>query len=457
MDRTSRQNLAIEKYRQTSIGGKNLCGTFNHCTGFGKTKEAIDIVNKLKAKQGNDISYIIVVPTTNLVKRWEGDLEKDNHQTLTIQGLIARKESLSTYFLIIDEIHKMAATEFSQIFELIKYTHILGLTATWKRLDGKEQLIAKYCPVIDIIPLEEGRRNNWVADYMIYAWGIEFNEKDKEIYQAINRQVEESMSYFMHDYDTVIGCCSKKDRFISGKFYRGATTYIEENPDIELHTREIINNVEVIRRVIEREDKIEVLTAKANICRNAIMKRKEYTDRALCKVDATIEAITLFNLKTVTFGTSTEMADKITDRLGKRARSYHSYIESQVLDLPNSKGKIVPKKVGTKKLLEMWLNDFENDKFDVLNTAKKADLGLDITGLSLGIDLGRTSDKGTLEQRIGRIVRIELVTRDGEEVIKEAIYLIIYIRGTKEESTLKYMLKNFSRVRWITNLNSIKV
>ncbi len=463
LSRDERQEIAIEAYRQTSIhNGGRLKGTLNHTTGFGKTTEAKKIIDKIKSKQG-ELDYKIVVPTTLLQNQWESRLDNDNtHEILTIQGIIAniehyKKNKIKTTFLIIDEIHKFSADKFKLIFEVVEYTHILGLTATWKRLDGKEILLEEYCPIIDIVTREEARRNGWVADYMMYCLGLEFNDKDKEAYRLINQQVEELMAYFNGNYDYVIGCCSKKDRSINGKFYRGAYTYIQTNPDIDLYDTEIVNGVETLFKVTEEREKVEIITKKANICRVAIMNRKDYTNKAQCKVEAALDAINRLQMKTITFGTSTEIADTLTERLGKSARSYHSNIESQVLTLPNKKGVLKLTKVGKDKLLKMYIEDFESNQFNILNTAKKADLGLDVTGLRLGIDLGRTGDDGTLDQILGRVSRDEIIDVNGELISKEAIYLLLYVKGTKEESSLKWLVKKFNRVRWINNLNQIKI
>lgn len=46
------------------------------------------------------------------------------------------------------------------MYETVKYRYLLGLTATWERLDGREELLKKYTYPCDIITLEEASRNN---------------------------------------------------------------------------------------------------------------------------------------------------------------------------------------------------------------------------------------------------------------------------------------------------------
>ena len=61
--------------------------------------------------------------------------------------------------LVLDEIHLMAADTFSKIFDCVSYKNILGLTATFERLDGKEVLISKYAPVCDTIDINLAEAN----------------------------------------------------------------------------------------------------------------------------------------------------------------------------------------------------------------------------------------------------------------------------------------------------------
>ena len=72
----------------------------------------------------------------------------------------AAKRPFYCNMLVIDEVHRAAAEELSQMFLNCKPVFVLGLTATYERLDGREKLILdKFCPVIDEISLEEAEKN----------------------------------------------------------------------------------------------------------------------------------------------------------------------------------------------------------------------------------------------------------------------------------------------------------
>jgi superfamily II DNA or RNA helicase len=158
-----RQLRGVVKWKKNK--GK---GSLEWATGVGKTVAAQIVINKMKKK-----SVIVVVPTIQLRKQWE-KLMKDNcpdaHVDVYVVNTIALKTEYYKYdLLIVDEIHKMAADQFSTIFRKISYKWLLGLTATMERLDGKHTLLQEKAPTCDIITQKEAIENGWISDF------IEFN------------------------------------------------------------------------------------------------------------------------------------------------------------------------------------------------------------------------------------------------------------------------------------------
>lgn len=408
-DRNTRQSEGIEKFKISK--GR---GTFNYCTGFGKTYVSKRIINNIREKRTPEDSHVIViVPTDALKDQWYDVFEEyDCIQVITIQYLILHKCALDCHLLIIDEIHKTPSEQFKQVFELIKYNYILGLTATFDRLDGKESIVNLYCPVIDTITLEEARRNGWVADFVEYNYGLKFNTEEQQVYDNVNDQISKYFAYFNQDYPTLIKCCS----------YPGAKKFVtDEN---------LLLSDEETGIKLSSYETMQLITKKANICRELIAQRITILEESETKLFAVIEAIQLLKMKTVTFGMSTKVCDELTDRLGNDSRSYHS--------------KITPK-----SKLKQYLHDFNEGKVQVFNTAKKADLGLDIKGLQCAIIYASTQDPGVHDQRRGRCTRLEGT--------KESIILNIYIKGTKDFYTLRNRQKNSFRIREIQSLNEIKI
>ena len=135
---------------------KSKCkGTFEFATGFGKTWTAIKCIKSVLNKY-RDLRVLVVVPTDNLRIQWIQHLDNNqlslNSSVQIVNTVIKRKWKCD--ILIIDEAHRYASDTFQEIFNTVEYRYILGLTATFERLDGKHEIIAKYCPVIDRVTTE---------------------------------------------------------------------------------------------------------------------------------------------------------------------------------------------------------------------------------------------------------------------------------------------------------------
>ena len=137
MTRDERQEICIQKWKSTN--GK---ATIEAGTGFGKTVVGLKIISRLVERKPN-LDVIIVVPTITLKEQWESKLGGllNNCTVLVINTVI--KEVNNCDLLIIDEIHRVFADTFKEVFKCVGYKYILGLTATVERLDGKHLLIQK--------------------------------------------------------------------------------------------------------------------------------------------------------------------------------------------------------------------------------------------------------------------------------------------------------------------------
>ena len=135
--------------------GHRCCGVIEACTGFGKSRTALICITKFINKNPEG-SILIIVPTKELKNQWEGLLITNGITNATVAIVnTAVKSNWDIDLLIIDEIHILGSELFSQIFEVVKYKMILGLTATLERLDGKHILIEKHCPIVDRVSVEE--------------------------------------------------------------------------------------------------------------------------------------------------------------------------------------------------------------------------------------------------------------------------------------------------------------
>lgn len=190
MTRTERQQEAIKKWIVNKGKGTVVAGT-----GVGKTHIALMTIQKLVNKRP-DLRVLVVVPTETLKKQW---IEKIDSWGFTFNAEVeiintVVKHQYKCDFLILDEEHRYNSELFRQVFDKVKYSLILGLTATFERLDGKHIIANKYCPVVDTIPLMEAVANGWVSQYKEYRILIDVDNID--VYKSLNKEWVEHFEFF---------------------------------------------------------------------------------------------------------------------------------------------------------------------------------------------------------------------------------------------------------------------
>ena len=199
MTRNERQLIAIQKWKDHKCKGTLVANT-----GFGKTKTAIDAIERVQTKNPN-VRVVIVVPTQILKEQWITKLD-ERGLVFNIEVLVlntAAKRPFYCNMLVVDEVHRAAAEQLSQMFLNCKPKFILGLTATYERLDGREKLILnKYCPVFDEINLEESELNGWTSPYKEYKVMIDV---DLTEYNKANQIFLSNFSFFNFDWNTAMG------------------------------------------------------------------------------------------------------------------------------------------------------------------------------------------------------------------------------------------------------------
>ena len=397
ISRDERQAECIKKWFNSK--GK---GTLECCTGFGKSRCALIIINKL-LKRYPQMRIWIVVPTELLKKQWEKHVESYSLQ-LNVEVLIinsAAKNGGQCDFLIIDEIHTAGANLLFNVFQSVKYKLILGLTATFERLDERHKLIAKYCPIVDTVTLQEAQLNGWVATYKEYL--VLIDVENIGIYQDYNKQFTEHFEFFNYDYGLAMSMLGKEG-------FKKKIEYRDElckgNPDM-------------------KSDILKAITYHANGFIRAIQNRKKFVYEHPEKIRLAQEIIKHRpDSKIVTFSANTKVAESI------------------------GVGYVYTGKEGKAKN-RITLNEFSIMKSGVLNTCKLAEAGMDIPGLSVGIMLGVNSSETKAQQTRGRVIR-----KEGNKV---AEYFTLVINDTIESKWWQNSHKNDTNIIKIDSENLIKV
>ena len=355
-DRDIRQHQCIEKWVH------NKCkGCIEGCTGFGKTRVALNSISIIHKKYPN-LRILVVVPTDLLQRQWRAQLEERMLSEVTDVEVINTviKHEWNCSILVLDEIHRYAADSFKQLFTKVKYRYILGLTATFSRLDGKHELISKYCPIIDVIPLAEALVKGWVSPYTEYE--VIIDVPDIEVYDQYQREFNEHFEFFNWDFNLIMSMTGPRG-YINQIKYRDELC---ENKD-ESYKKNILkaikNHVAGFMRCLQA--------------------RKKFINNHPKKLEITRKIIEArYNKKIITFSNNVKMAESIgigsvyTGRLSKK------------------KGRIT-------------IDEFNQQKDGVLNTVAKANEGMDIHGLSVAIILGLDSSQIKATQRTGRVIRFE--------------------------------------------------
>lgn len=190
MNRDERQTLCIKRWINTK-GRASIVAA----TGFGKSYVGLRIIRGIISKK-RDCKVIIVVPTITLKEQWTKSIDKWgftlNCDIQVINTSINKEQNCD--LLIIDECHTANADTFKQVFEKIKYRWILGLTATFERIDGKHEICSKYCPVCDTISINECLENGWVSPFKEYQVIIDVD--DINIYKGYSKEFTKSFEFF---------------------------------------------------------------------------------------------------------------------------------------------------------------------------------------------------------------------------------------------------------------------
>ena len=379
MTRTERQQEAIKRW--TVAKGK---GSVEGATGIGKTRIGLMTIQALLKKYPN-FRILVVVPTTALRDQWQTQLDgwgfTFNSEVQVINTVIKHKWNCD--FLILDECHRFSSDDFSQIFNCVKYRLILGLTATFERLDGKHVIMQRYCPIIDKITFAEALINGWVSDYKEYVVLLDVDNIDE--YKELNREWTTHYEFFNFDFNLAMSMVKP------GVGWRNKLAYRDSiySGNDEREKKEILGSINFhsarfMQTMQQRKSFINNHPKKIEIAQKIIEARSDK--------------------KIITFSNNVTMAEAI------------------------GIGDVYTGRVSKKRSTTM-IEDFSVATSGVLNTVKKADEGLDIPGLSVAIILGTDSSETKARQRRGRTVRKE------ENKIAEVFYLVI--KDTVEEKWVK--------------------
>jgi superfamily II DNA or RNA helicase len=374
--RDERQDQAIHNW----VKAKGH-GTIVAATAFGKTRTAIKVIQRLRTKKP-ELSVIVAVPTEVLKDQWNTELDKwglgFNTEVQIMMG--ASKKHFECDLLVIDEAHRVNSEQLSNLLQNTKFKLILGLTATFERLDGRHEILAKYAPVCDTITVQDALLNGWVSKYDDYV--VVLNVPDIETYRGYNKEFVAHFEFFNFDWNLVMSLIGK-DGFKNRAKLRDE---ICQDPD-------------------KKKDVFKQITYHATAFMQALQNRKKFIANHPEKIRVAQEIIKArTNSKIITFSSNVKMAEAI------------------------GTGYIYTGREGKAKN-RLTLEEFAKLPSGVLNSCKLAEEGLNLPDLSVGIMLGVNSSKTKSIQTLGRVIRL---SKD-----KHAEFFTIIIADTVESEWMK--------------------
>lgn len=355
MTRTERQQEAVKKW----IANKGK-GTIVMPTGVGKTNTSLIAIKAIVKKYPN-LRVLVVVPTSALKDQWEEKLYKwelsFNTEVQIINTVV--KHQWQCDMLVIDEAHRFASDQFKQIFTCVKYKLILGLTATFNRLDGKEIIISKYCPVVDEVFLIEAQANGWVSNYKEYQVLIDVD--DIEEYKQLNKEWVEHFEFFEFDFDLALSMCGPEG-WKAKLAFRDKICLVDDDN--------------------ERKKALAMINYHSAGFIRTMQKRKAFINNHPKKIEIAKKIINARpNSKIITFSNNVAMAEQLDNK---------NYVYT---------GKT------SKKKGRVMLEDFLSGKITRLHSCAKLNEGFDCPDISVGIILGTDSSETKARQRRGRAIR----------------------------------------------------
>lgn len=316
------------------------------------------IIDKLKHSNPN-LHTIVLVPTTTLQEQWISELDERglllNTEVFVMMG--ASKKHYVCDLLVLDEAHRVNSEVLSANLVNTQFRYILGLTATFERLDGRHEILAKYAPICDTITMEDALFNGWIAKYKDYV--VVIDVPDIDTYNAYNSEFNKAYEFFNWDFGkamSMVGKDSFKNRWEYAK---------ELAPNNYEHQKEMFKSI----------------TYYATSFMRNMQNRKKFVQNHPKKLEVAQEIIKWRNdKKIVTFSANVKMAESFKN------------------------GYVYTGKEGKKKN-RITLEEFSKLSSGCLHSCKMAVEGLNISDLAVGIMLGIDSSKTKAIQALGRVAR----------------------------------------------------
>ena len=484
MTRTERQKISVDKFSKS--GG---WGSIIGCVGYGKTKCALDAIERINNKKGYSIFVGVIVPTLNLQKQWE---EKIEHRKIsnvivhTIQSFNSSSEVVVNNFWIYDEIDLYLIGEtFKLIQEKTKGEFKLGLTGTLT--EETRGILNRILPIVDEISTKEARSNGWVAGLYEFNYMVELSKEEKEGYETL--KLNNNIKYSVFQYDSEYFRWSQarvKDAYFPSRgestpsLQPGAQFVVRKTQPIISDKGEIFKDYEEVPEgtiLLKGEVLYLFVHNLAKELSESFRTIKKMMQSFPSCLNAAKEVIEHLDKKTIVFGESNSSATNLNSMLNNSS-VFHSAIETKVIAIKKEKSyktqaaadrNAIKLKGGAFMRGDEWIVSYpsvkkitkEKQREEIINNLKTGDIttlvsskcfvvGLDVEGVEVGINLSTTKKSTTHEQKKGRAGR-----KEGDKV---AIFVNIIPNNTNAiYSFTEAQSDAIEEIKYVRNVQEITI
>jgi superfamily II DNA or RNA helicase len=375
---------ALKKWNEANSRGVIVAPTAS-----GKTNLAF------MAMREKALSTIVIVPTEAIMWRWVNDLQargirtgvfygKDKTQgedcdVAIINSVQNRPSILADYdFIIIDEIHHLAAEESAHLIPLMHGKRVLGMTSTLDRSDEREVLVLygtddlekakgsyvaeQSIPVVYTLKLIEAVKQGVVANVEMITRGVQMHCTCEHVRMGWKSDYSKKMSEFGHSKDCERGRILEMSEEISKLWGM-------------LHPKDMLD--------------LRKMGGAGMKCISLIQKRKKAFSMGYNKPPEVLKIIQEHpNERVLVFCEAIDgivAAKKYLEAFGVRCELYHSKMK------PFEKKKM--------------FDDWRDGKFPVLLSVRALDEGINVPECKVAIVIASGRGRRQWIQRIGRILR----------------------------------------------------
>jgi hypothetical protein len=381
-------------------------------------------------------------------------------QFLTADHIISYNMQEAVDLIIFDKIDKFIKGTRVDIIKqkFVKFKYILGLTnEPFPDADGF--VLSEFCPVINKVTKVDVITHSIAGSTVEYNFGLNLSEKDAAIYKDYTQFIKDTVE-LLGDFDMILRCYHGDSREgISADHYRNKVAFEHGwNTDLDLSSEYFQN--------IDRYYNPNAIYERAKTFNDIIKKRQVLVYDNIAKLDAIVKlvevhkdkkiliinkrsafakdvcqsinnSITNPNLKKEAFTRSLFSIGRKGAAIESNAQcvEYHPDVESRPLIDPNTGDYMKVKSGKTKGSIKTFgvtsLNKIANERFNegfhntISSTSsipKEGEFEIDVIFIT-------SPECNSFQQIQYRISSLKF---------KEGIKIVnIYIKGTKEESTLK--------------------